>query len=86
VTERITLDGRNNYGQPRQNFADQLALFDDASFQKETEQCVWLSAFANNNLRSDYHWMADACYAEAKRRDKPELYRTAWERASGMSS
>ena len=29
---------------------------------EETERMIWLSAFANNNPRSDYHWRCDACY------------------------
>jgi len=29
---------------------------------------IWLSAFANNNHRSDYHWQCDATYDEWKRR------------------
>lgn len=30
--------------------------------------------------RSDYHWQADACYDEAARRGKPELYTQAYNR------
>lgn len=77
-----TLSGRDNYGKPRQDFADKIAALDDDGFVKEAEQKIWLSAFANNNPRSDYHWMADACYQEAADRGKPELYERAWKRAS----
>lgn len=40
---------------------------------------IWLSAYADSNPRSDYHWQADACYDEARRRGKPELYQQAWD-------
>lgn len=59
-----------------------LAELGDAEFTERAEQLIWLSAYADNNPRSKYHWQADACYDEAVRRGKPELYKTAWERAS----
>lgn len=77
----ITLNGSDNYGKPRQEFADTIAAMDESGFVKHAEQTIWLSAFANNNPRSDYHWMADACYTEANRRGKPELYSKAYDRA-----
>ena len=77
----VKLKGRNNKGEPRQIFADRVATLDDASFVKQTETIIWLSAYANNNSRSDYHWQADACYDEARRRGKPELYSKAHKRA-----
>lgn len=46
---------------------------------------IWLSAYANNNPRSDYHWQADACYDEAARRGKPELYVQAYEKAKATT-
>ena len=82
----IRLYGKSNYGKPRQEFADKLAVATDDEFFAIAEQTIWLSAFASNNPHSDYHWQADACYAEAERRGKPELYRAAWSKASGMES
>lgn len=81
----LTIDGLDNYGKPRQHFADRIAEMDDARFMKEAEQYIWLSAYAANNPRSDFHWMADSCYDEAKRREKPELYKKAWERAAATA-
>lgn len=75
----ITLEGRDNYGKPRQVFADKVAALDDKEFVKEAQQRIWLSAYANNNPRSDYHWQADACWDEAQRRGKPELYKAAYD-------
>jgi hypothetical protein len=78
----LTLDGLDNYRKPRQDFANRIGAMDDAAFVKEAEHYIWLSAYANNNPRSDYHWQCDACYDEAARRGKPELYRQAHKRAS----
>jgi hypothetical protein len=87
MSEKLTIEGTDNYGKLRQAFADRLAAaVSDAEYLELAEQYIWLSAYADNNPRSDYHWMCDACYAEAGRRGKPELYRKAWEQASGMKS
>lgn len=81
---RLLIPGKDNYGKPRQAFADRLAAATDADFVKIAEEYIWLSAYANNNSRSDYHWMCDAAYDEAtKRRKKPELYNQAHRQASG---
>lgn len=82
MTTSITLDGKDNAGKPRQAFADKIAALDDAAFVKLAEERIWLSAFANNNPRSDYHWQADACHTEAERRGNPELYNEAWRKAA----
>lgn len=82
--DRITLEGNDNYGKPRQVFADDLAEQSDADFLVTAEERIWLSAYAANNPRSDYHWQADACYDEAKRRGNPELYNRAWHQAAGV--
>lgn len=79
----IELSGKDNAGKPRQLFADKIAALDDAAFVRRASDLIWLSAFANNNPRSDYHWQADACHDEAARRGDPELYNTAWRKASG---
>jgi len=82
----IKLEGNDNRGKPRQNYADKIGAMDDSAFLKDAELYIWLSAYANNNPRSDYHWMADACYDEAQRRGKPELYKQAWEKAARSAS
>jgi hypothetical protein len=80
VDNAVRLKGYNNKREPRQPFADHIATLDDASFVKDAETIIWLSAYANNNPHSDYHWQADACYDEALRRGKPELYNAAFTR------
>lgn len=81
MTDKLTLEGKDNYGKPRQTFADQIAALSDSAFVEAAEKKIWLSAYANNNPRSDYHWQADACYDEAQRRGKPELYKKAYDQA-----
>lgn len=81
MNDKIIIEGKDNRGNPRQNFADRIAVADEAGFLEEAERYIWLSAFANNNPRSDYHWMADLCHDEAERRGKPELYKRAWDNA-----
>ncbi len=80
----LRIEGSNNYGKPRQEFADKLAAADDIQYLALADQYIWLSAYAANNPRSDYHWMADACYDEANRRERPELYVQAWKHAAGQ--
>lgn len=82
MADAITIDGKDNYGKPRQDFANMVAALADEAFVTEAKKCIWLSAYANNNPRSDYHWQAGACYREAQRRGKPELYKRAHDRAA----
>lgn len=83
----LTLAGKDNHGRLRQEFADKIASMTDEAFVTEATQRIWLSAYANNNPRSDYHWQADACWDEAQRREKPKLYtrayNAAYEQATG---
>lgn len=78
----VVLEGKDNRGKPRQAFADEISKLSDEAFLDAAEKKIWLSAYANNNPRSDYHWQADAFYDEAARRGKPELYSAAWKQAS----
>ena len=70
-------DGKDNYGKPKSDYLTKLAEMDDASLFEEMKSKIWLSAYAANNPRSDYHWQCDACYDEGQRRKKPELYERA---------
>lgn len=80
---RHTNPTRDNRFRPRSIFTDEIAGLSDEGFVKRAETIIWLSAFANNNPRSDYHWQADACHDEATRRGKPELYSQAQAQAAG---
>jgi hypothetical protein len=85
MTEVIQIDGKDNSGRQRQEFADKIAALDDKAFFDLTEKKIWLSAYASNNPRSDFHWQADACYSEANRRGNPEIYKQAWEKAARVA-
>ncbi len=77
------LEGLDNYGKPKQLFANRLAKMTDPQLFSQTEQDIWLSAYASNNQRSDYHWHAKACWAESERRDPGVrgIYKRAYENA-----
>lgn len=84
MSESLKLPGNDNSGKPRQAFVDEIAAMSDEAFLEKTEKKIWLSAYADNNPRSDYHWQADACYREAIRRGKPQLYERAYKKASSI--
>jgi hypothetical protein len=71
----------DNQGRPRSDYTDRLAAMTDGELLAEAKSKIWLSAYANNNPRSDYHWQADACWAESEKRTPGEakVYRKAWD-------
>jgi hypothetical protein len=71
--------GNDNQGVPKSEYLDRVARFDDSELLKEAKAKIWLSAFANNNPRSDYHWHVDAIYDECQKRQKPEIYQQAYD-------
>ena len=74
----MTYEGNDNYGHPKQEYIDKLQALDDAQLREACDQMIWLSAYANNNPHSDYHWQCDACYDECMRRDKGFIYERAY--------
>ncbi len=72
--------GNDNYRKPKIEYLKKLVKMTDEQLLKECESKIWLSAYANNNPRSDYHWHADACYDECKNRDKPDIYKRAYKK------
>lgn len=73
--------GNDNNGKPKSDYLATVAALDDEALEKEAEKMIWLSAFANNNPRSDFHWMVDAIYDECSTRGKTEIYRRAYDQA-----
>lgn len=71
--------GKDNYGRPRSDYIEKLAALDLEGLYRECKDRIWLSAFANNNPRSDYHWQADACYDECVARLKDDIYSRAYD-------
>jgi len=79
--DRLILTGLDAYKKPCQEWADKLAGLDDTAFIEFAAEAVYWAAWANNNPYSDYHWQADACYMESRRRGNTGLYQAAYDRA-----
>lgn len=73
-----TYVGKDNYGKPKHQYLDRIAGMTDDELYTETKNKIWLSAYAQSNPRSDYHWHADACYDECSRRGG-EIYDRAYQ-------
>lgn len=69
----------DNAPEKQEAYCALLTTLSDTELRKATESKIWLSGHANNNPRSCYHWQADACYDEAERRGKPEIYKAAYD-------
>ncbi len=82
--DRFEFEGNDNDGKPRTAYIDRIAAMTDEELLKETENKIWLSAYAANNRRSDYHWHATGCYEEWTFRGKADQYTVAWKAASGQ--
>ena len=79
--------GNDNSKQPRINYVRRIEAMDDADLSIEAKSKLWLSAYANNNRRSDYHWHVDAIYDEMHRRDPSDnMYQQAYDKASAGCS
>jgi len=77
--------GKDNNGKSRQEFVAKIAAMTDEKLLDHTEHMIWLSAYAGNNPRSDYHWQVSACYDEWTARDKAEQYTVAYEAAKASA-
>ena len=80
--------GKDNYGKPKSDYLAKIAAMTDEELFAECQSKIWLSAYAANNPRSDYHWHCDACYDESQRRKDKEIYSRAHKavvRAEGFS-
>lgn len=78
----MNITGNDNYGKPKSEYVERIANLDDDGLLRECEMKIWLSAYAANNPRSDYHWHAEVCYAECVKRDKVDIYTQAWKAAA----
>lgn len=76
-------EGKGNDGKPKSEYLEKLSAMTDEELSKEAESKIWLSAYATNNPRSDYHWHCNAVYAECTKRDpNGENYNKAWKKAA----
>jgi hypothetical protein len=77
----MVYEGNDNRGKPKSDYLARIKAMTDSELFKETEHKLWLSAYASNNSRSDYHWHATACYDEWMNRNKMGEYLKALEQA-----
>jgi sulfur transfer protein SufE len=59
-------------------YQDSLELMSDDELLKECKSMIWLSSYASNNEKSEYHWKCDSCYEECYRREKVFIYDRAY--------
>lgn len=76
LNEQFT--GEDNYGRPKAVYCKKIMDMSSDELFKEAKGKIWLSAFANNNPRSDYHWHVDAIYALYRLRNDLDSYRQAF--------
>jgi len=72
-----------NDGSTKSEWRDKLNRMSDEDLYQHCEKYIWLSAYAANNPRSDYHFLCDAGYAECTKRSKGDIYERAHKQASG---
>lgn len=73
--------GKDNYGHPRSQYVQKVLAMTESQYLKETENKIWLSAYAANNRTSDYHWHVDALHRIGEH-NFPGLYDQAFQKAS----
>ena len=69
----------------KEDYAASLRGLTDDELKTITESRIWLSAAKHNKPHSVYHWQAVACYREADRRGRLEIYTMAFELAGRAS-
>jgi hypothetical protein len=69
--------GNDNSGTPKSEYLTKIVLMSEDELKDECKSKIWLSAYADNNPRSNYHWQCDCCYDECARRGKKEIYSNA---------
>lgn len=72
-------EGNDNYKRPKTDYLRKLVVMTNEQLRKECDSLIWLSAYANNNPRSDYHFKCDACYDECERRKRPDIYKKSYD-------
>jgi len=73
--------GKDNYGRPKARYLGKISGMDDTTLSRECYNMIYHSARCANNPRADWHWMVDACYDEAKKRNTDaNIYSKAFDR------
>lgn len=76
---KLTIPGKSNDGQLRQEYADKLASMTEDEFFEACKKYIWFSAYANNNPRSDYYDLRGS----NTQRDRPRVF-TSPSRSSAL--
>lgn len=79
---RYTDKPKGNYDNPKVDYMQKVALMNEDDLFAETKSKIWLSAYASNNPRSDYHWQCDFCYDLLSLRSKESVYKKAHKEVS----
>lgn len=74
--------GFDNDKRPKGEFIEKIAKMSDDDLFEATKNGLWLSVFANNNPRSDFHWQAEVFYDEWQHRERRDQYTAAYEAAA----
>ena len=78
------MDDRLNTHGTKPEWRTKLQTMTDDELLRHCEKFIWLSAYANNNPRSDYHFLCDAGYVECVRRNRRDSYDEAYKEASAQ--
>lgn len=70
--------GEDNYGRPKSAYFERILQMGKGELFKEAKDKIWLSAYANNNPRSDFHWQIDAIYDVYHARGDTDSYKQAY--------
>ncbi len=62
-------DNPDNAPEKKEAYKLKLQSMDNDKLFDETKSKIWLSAYANDNPRSCYHWQCDYTYDEWVRRE-----------------
>lgn len=73
--------GKDNNGEPKNLFFKRALGLPRDKLLKLTQERIWLSAYANNNPHSDYHWQADSLYQIFYHRQDTDGYTIAYRKA-----
>lgn len=69
--------GKDNYGVLKSVYLQKVINTPEADLPKLCYDAIWLSAYANNNPRSDFHWQVDAVFEILQSRGLSEIYSDA---------
>lgn len=72
-------EGKDNCERPKSKYTQELSLMNNKKLESECYSMIYQSARCANNSRADWHWMVDACYDEALKRDpEASIYNKAF--------